>query len=149
MIDGEEPLGIMPREEALRRAREKGLDLVEISPNAVPPVVKIIDYGKFLYRLHKQEQKNKGHRTETKGVRLTIRTGEHDLEVKVRQAEKFLKDRDRVKVMLMFKGREITHFDLGLGKMKRFAEMLKDVSEVDQEPKKQGRTLIMILKPKG
>ena len=82
-------------------------------------------------------------------MRLTIGTGEHDLQVKARQAEKFLTRRDRVKVVLMFKGREVSHFKLGLEKIKHFADILKDVSEVDEEPKKQGRMLTMILKPKS
>lgn len=135
--------------EALALAKQRGLDLVEISPKADPPVAKIVDFGKMLYRERKLQQKQVAHRTETKGVRISMRTGEHDLQVKVRQAEKFLKRNDRVKVTLFFRGREMTHFELGLEKIRHFAELLKGVADIDQEPKKQGRSMIMILKPKG
>ena len=148
MIDGEEKVGIVPTEEAIRRAQEKGLDLIEVAPLANPPVCKIMDYGNYLYSLKKKTKKaKKVKKIETKTIRLSIRTDKHDLEIKANQARKFLADRNLLKVVLIFKGREITHVDLAMQKMNEFLKLVEDVSIVEQEPKKQGMQMVMMLNP--
>ncbi|MDD4351658.1 MAG: translation initiation factor IF-3 [Candidatus Gracilibacteria bacterium] len=150
LIEGEdEMIGVVSREEALQRAKAAELDLVEISPNAEPPVCKIMDFGKYLYRLNKTDRKHKAKqkKTETKEVRIGFSTGEHDLEVKAKRAIKFLRGRDRVKITLQFKGREISHFDLGKEKLQSFVDRLAEHGKLDEEIKKQGRNLIVIIKP--
>lgn len=139
----------MATEKALDSAKSKDLDLVEVSPNANPPVCKIMDYGKYQYKQKKIEQKHKKmqKQTEVKGVRVGFRTDTHDLEVKRKQAEKFLKARNMVKVSLIFKGRELAHVDLAIKKLKKFAETLEDVAQIEEGPKRQGYNLIMILTP--
>ncbi len=149
LIDGEKQLGVMPTEEALKIAEEKELDLVEVAPLAKPPVCKIMDYGNYLYGLKKKKKgQTKVKKTETKTIRLSIRTDTHDLEVKARKARKFLEERNLVKVALIFRGREMSHMDLGVEKMHVFQELLEDICIIEQEPKKQGYQMIMILNPK-
>ena len=140
---------MVPTEEALKRAEEKELDLVEVSPLAHPPVCKIMDYGNYLYSLKKKEkkQKKKVKKTETKTIRLSIRTDKHDLEIKAEQARKFLEDRNLIKVVLIFRGREITHQDLAIEKMNEFYKMIEDICTIEQEPKRQGFQMIMMLNP--
>ena len=140
----------MGTDKARSMAKAAGLDLVEVSPNANPPVCKIMDYGKHLYKKKKADQAHRKaqKQTEVKGVRITLRISDHDLMTKVRQAEKFLGQKNLVKISLMFKGRELAHVDLGFEKMKKMQEILQDISDVDLEPKRQGNTLIMILPPK-
>ncbi len=149
-MDGEEKVGLVPTEEAIKRAREKGLDLVEVSPMTDPPVCKVMDYKNYLYSEKKKEKKQKRaqKKIETKTIRLSIRTDVHDLEVKARQARKFLEGRNIVKVVVLFKGREMAHADLGFGKLKIFHEMLQDVAVIEQEAKRLGYQMTMILNPK-
>lgn len=130
-------------------AKEEGLDLVEVSPTVHPPVCKIMDYGKYLYRQKKLDQKHKAMQKsrEVKGIRLSLRTDIHDLEVKLNKTREFLGEGNSVKFALIFRGREVTHYDLGLAKMLFLRDSLKEEAKVDQEPKKQGHTLIMILSP--
>ena len=129
--------------------KEKELDLVEVAPLAKPPVCKLMDFGTYLYNLKKKEKKAKKSvkKTETKTIRLSIRTESHDLEVKAKKARKFLEGRNLVKVALIFRGRELSHQDLGIEKMKTFAKMIEEVGEVEENPKRQGYQMIMILKP--
>lgn len=136
-------------EKARTHARECGLDLVEVSPTVHPPVCRIMDYGKYLYRQRKQEQKHKARQKsrEMKGIRLSLRTGEHDIEVKLNRCRRFLEEGHSLKFTLIFRGREATHYELGLEKMRTIKEALKELTKVDQEPKKQGYNLIMILSP--
>jgi translation initiation factor IF-3 len=126
------------------------MDLVEVAPNANPPVCKIMDFGKFLYRQKKQEHKQKKSQKqgEVKGIRLSVRTGTHDLEVKANKAKEFLADRNVVKVALIMRGRELSHMELARDKMKTFMEMLADAGKVEEMPKKQGHNLIMVIAPK-
>lgn len=140
----------MGTDKARKLAQESGLDLVEVSPNAHPPVCRIMDYGKHLYKQKKIEQTHKKmqKQTEVKGIRVSLRTGDHDLRTKVRQAEKFLKDRNLVKVSLVFRGREVTHSDLGQQKLEQIIEMLDNIAEVDTPIKRQGNNLMMILSPR-
>ena len=139
----------MAIEKALALAKEKNLDLAEVAPNATPPVCKIIDYGKYQYHQKKVETKHRKmqKKTEVKGVRMGFKTGEHDMQVKARQAMKFLKAGNAVKVSLIFRGREAAYKHLAIEKMEKFAEGLAEVGKIDTPPKKQGNTLLMILTP--
>lgn len=144
----EQQIGITAIEKALEMAREQELDLVEVAPTANPPVCKIMDFGKFLYHQNKIDKKQKRQKqTEVKGIRLSLRTDIHDLETKAKQARGFLQDRNLIKVALVLRGREFAHMNLAREKMLQFAEMLKDISSIEQFPKKTGNTLIMMLNP--
>ncbi|MBP7819331.1 translation initiation factor IF-3 [Candidatus Gracilibacteria bacterium] len=150
MIDQDEnQVGIMGLSKALEMARAIDADLVEVAPNLSPPVCKIMDYGKHLYRQKKQEQKQKAmqKQTEVKGLRLSLRTSDHDLEIKANQARRFFKDRNLVKVSLVFRGRENAHQELGFKRMEDLIKILGEDAEVDQPPKRQGNNLMMILAP--
>lgn len=130
-------------------AEEKGLDLVEVSPLSRPPVCKIMDFGTYLYSQKKKEKKQKKSQkqTETKTIRLSIRTESHDLEVKAKKARQFLENRSIVKVVVLFRGREMAHGDLGEKQLRQFAQMLEDVAVIEQQPKRQGYQMTMILNP--
>jgi len=146
--DGE-LVGVMGLSEALVKAREADADLVEISPQAKPPVCKIVDYGKMLYALSKKDQQakkaNKPH--EMKGIRITFRIGPADLERQGDHAKEFLKDGHPVKVQLVMRGREKAHKGLALEKMKQFLDGFADVATVDQVPRTAGHQIVAILKP--
>lgn len=131
-------------------ARASELDLVEVAPNAKPPVCKIMDFGKFLYRQKKQEQKHKKgqKQREVKGIRLSMRTDTHDLEIKAAKAKEFLADKNMVKVTMMMRGRELAHIDLARSKMTKFVEMLADAGKLEEPAKRQGNSLMMMFIPK-
>jgi translation initiation factor IF-3 len=139
----------MKTEKARERAEKKGLDLVEVSPASNPPVCKIMDYGNYLYDIKKKKkaQKKAQKKTDTKTIRLSIRTESHDLETKAKQARKFAEKGHPLKIVVIFKGREITHKDLGVEKMHEFQKLLEDITTIEQEPKKQGYQMIMTLNP--
>lgn len=145
------PLGVVLIERAKEMAREQDADLVEVAPGANPPVCKIMDYGKYMYRQQKMERKHKAQQkqTEVKGIRISLRTGTHDLEVKAKQARKFLAERNMVKVVLMFRGREAAHLNLGRDKLDQLYDMLRDVAKIEEVPKRQGNQLLMMLAPGG
>lgn len=132
---------------ALELAKESGVDLVEVSPTASPPVCRLMDYGKFLYRQKKLDQKHrsKQRKNEVKGIRLSLRTGEHDLDVKIKRARGFLEQGNSVKVTLIFRGREVTQYDLAKEQLLKVKDALSDIAKCDQEPKKQGYNFFMIL----
>ncbi|MGD8463867.1 MAG: translation initiation factor IF-3 [Anaerolineae bacterium] len=146
--DGKQ-LGILPRREALRLAEERSLDLVEVAPNAEPPVAKLMDFGKYQYEKAKREREARKARKEieVKEIRLRPKTGEHDVGFKMRQARDFLESGAKVKVRIRFRGREITHLDVARRQLDRFANELADVSVVEQRPGFEGRTMLMILAP--
>lgn len=146
-----QPLGILPRREALRIAQERELDLVEIAPQANPPVCKIIDYGKFVYEQQKREKLQKKAQTQTtlKEVRFKAGTDTHDFDFKTRHAREFLEDGHKVKATVMFKGREILHKELGEVLLQRFIDALADVSKVDQPMRMEGRFLGVMLAPES
>lgn len=148
-IDGEQ-LGVVSLSEALKQAEEEGFDLVEISPNTNPPVCKIIDWGKFKYEQQKQSrtQKKKQKNIEVKGIRLSSKIGEHDLQTKAKHARKFLESGNKVKVRLIFKGREIVHKDLGADVLRRFSTELGEIADISQDIAFTGREVNMILSPK-
>lgn len=146
-----EMIGIMSRDEALRLAEEKKLDLVNISPNAKPPVCKILDYGKYRYEMQKREKeaKKKQKVTEVKEIRVSTFIEKHDLQVKANNAAKFLKNGDKVKVSLRFKGREKGYANIGEEVMNTFAEAISEVGVIEKKPMLEGRSMIMILAPKN
>ncbi len=145
-----EQLGIFSVKEALRIAQEKDIDLVEISPNAQPPVCRVMDYGKYRYEQSKRdkETRKKQKIISVKEVKIRPNIEDHDLNVKTKNAIKFLSEGDKVKVTLMFRGREMAHAELGKQLMKRVAEMTQEVANVERHPKVEGRNMIMILTPK-
>jgi translation initiation factor IF-3 len=142
-------LGIMPTAEALQMALEKGFDLVEVSPEAAPPVCKIMSYSKYKYEEHKKIQKTKkqSQHGRLKELRLRPKTEDHDIMVKVNQAKDFLKKGNRVLFNLFFKGREITHKEIGFKLLDRIKDELKDVAKIDKHVSKEGHRLTMILAP--
>lgn len=143
-------LGILPTQEAIELANERGLDLVEVAPNADPPVCRIMDYGKYKYKTSKkvQETRKKGRTVQLKEIKVRPNTDEHDLETKTRNMKKFLIKKDRVKITLMFKGREITYKDAGIALLNRMADEVKDEGSVEQEAKLEGRNMTMLIVPK-
>ncbi len=144
-----EQVGVVATHEALQMARDRGLDLMEVSPNAQPPVCKICDYGKFKYEKKKKEHQAKKKQTviKVKEVQLRPQTEEHDLEYKFKNVRQFLEDGDKAKITIMFRGREITYVDQGFKMMKQLQEMVKDIAIVEATPKLEGKKLIMILAP--
>lgn len=144
--DGEQ-LGIMTPEEAREIAGEQGLDLVEVSPRAVPPVCRIMDYGKFRYKESKKASAHKSARVEIKTLTLRPKTDEHDLETKINQARAFLKKGDRVKFVMRLRGREHAHKDLWYAKMNQIIEALKDISVCTQSPKDEMKTISAMVEP--
>ena len=138
----------MPLRDALEAAQSRDLDLVEVAPNADPPVCRLMDYGKFLYEQAKKEKKSrKAQKTEVKEIRLRPKTGQHDVAFKVRDARRFLDSGLKVKVRVRFRGREITYPEIGREMLKRIAQELEDVSSIEQSPRMEGRSMLMILSP--
>lgn len=140
---------MVPREQALDMARDAGLDLVEVAPNERPPVCKIMDYGKFRYEQTRKAHKSKSHQQKTKEIRVRPKTGDHDIEVKVNQARKFLEHHDKVLVYVMFRGREMQHIEEGKRIIDSILEQLADVSKVEKTPSMEGRRMTAMLAPKA
>ncbi|MDP5172063.1 MAG: translation initiation factor IF-3 [Bacteroidia bacterium] len=149
-IAGEAANEVMSAKEANVLAHEQGMDLVEITAQATPPVVKVIDYSKFAYDLKKQkkEQKAKQHQTTLKEIRFGPNTDDHDFNFKLKHAEKFLQEGNKLKTFVQFRGRNIIYKDRGLDLMDRLAEELEEVGKVEMQPKMEGRRMIMIMSPK-
>jgi translation initiation factor IF-3 len=143
-------IGVLPTREALWRAREVGLDLVEISPNADPPVCKILDFGKYKYEQQKKknEAKKRQKIVEIKEIKIRPNIDDHDYDVKMRQAKSFIGDGDKVKVTLRFRGRELAHVDLGMKVLERVKGELEDIAKVEQMPRMENRQMIMVLAPR-
>ena len=141
----------METPDALRMAREEGLDLVEISPKAVPPVCKIMDYGRFKYEMAKKEREERAKRTviEVKEMKFRPKTDEHDFDFKVKHIREFLQDGNKAKLVIQFRGREIVHPEVGQQVLKRVVEALNDVAQVEQAPMMEGRRMLMIIGPKS
>lgn len=142
-------LGIMKTRDAIRLAEERELDLVEVAPKAEPPVCKIIDFGKFTYELQKKDkqQKRNQQQQQMKEIRFKWRTDTHDFNFKARHARTFLEEGNKVKASVMFRGREITHQEIGKELLERFIAELQDIAKVDVMPKMEGRNLSVILSP--
>jgi len=150
LIDEEgQQVGVMAPRDALKLARERGLDLVEISPTAQPPVCKIMDYGKYLYELNKKLHEQRKHQkgTRLKEVKLRPRTDEHDYEFKKNHVIRFLEEGDKVRLVMMFRGREVEHANLGRRKIDRLLNEVAHVGSVEVRPAMEGRMLVTILTP--
>jgi translation initiation factor IF-3 len=148
--DGE-MLGIMTADEGRAIARDRGLDLVEVAPNSRPPVCRVMDYGKFKYEQSKKDRKarSRQHGQQLKEVKFRPKIERHDLEVKVRNARKFLSENHKVKVTMNFRGREVTHAEIGRAILDRVAEELSDVGTVETPPRMEGRHMLMLMAPKS
>src|SRR5512140_3896903 len=144
-----EQLGVLPIDQALARAQELGMDLVEVSPTAKPPVCKIMDYGKFKYLEKKKqnEAKKKQVVVQLKEVKLRPRTEEHDYDVKIRKVREFLGESNKARITVMFRGREMSHKELGQKVLQRIIEELRDVAVIESAPRMEGRQMFMILAP--
>ncbi len=150
VIDAEgNQLGVMATKDALASAEGQGLDLVEIAATATPPVCRIMDYGKYKYQLSKKAKDAKKKQTviQVKEMKLRGKTEEHDFQFKVRNIRRFLGEGDKVKVSIIFKGREITHTELGMSMLKRVAEEIKDIASIEAPPKLEGRNMSMLVAP--
>jgi translation initiation factor IF-3 len=147
--DGE-MLGVLDTDEARAIARERGLDLVEVAAASRPPVCRIMDFGKFKYEQNKKDRKarSRSHQQQLKEVKFRPKIEKHDLEVKVRNARKFLEQHNKVKVTMNFRGREVTHAGIGRDILMRVAEQLADVANVETPPRMEGRHMLMLLAPK-
>ncbi len=146
-----EQLGILPIEEALALARDRDLDLVEVAPNERPPVCRIMDFGKYKYQQAKrsQEAKKRQRVIQTKEIKMRPKTEEHDYQFKMRHARRFLEEGHKVKVSLLFRGREMDHVDLGQRMLDRIIVDCKDISAIEQQPRLEGQTLSLVLTPKS
>lgn len=144
-------LGIYPTREALRMAQDRGLDLVEVAPNARPPVCRILAYGKYMYERSRREREARKaqKQSEVKEIRLRPKIAEHDVMVKVKRARQFLADGAKVRVRVRFRGREITHKEIAKELLDRIAEQMSDVAIIEQRPAMEGYTMLMILAPAG
>jgi translation initiation factor IF-3 len=150
VIAEEEQLGVMPTHEALRLAEEKGLDLVEISPRAFPPVCRIMDYGKYKYEeaKKKQQARKRASTVETKEIKFRPKTEEHDMAFKVKHVRRFLEGGNKVRLAVVFRGREITHPQTGMNVLNRVVDMCSDIATVESTPNMEGRRMIMLIAPK-
>ncbi|GAB4227236.1 MAG: translation initiation factor IF-3 [Methyloligellaceae bacterium] len=151
LIDEEgKNLGVVSREEALERADEAGLDLVEISPNADPPICKILDLGKYKYQAQKKaaEARKKQKTFDVKEIKMRPNIDTHDYDVKMRSMRKFFEHGDKVKVTLRFRGREMAHTELGAQLMNRVKEEINEIAKVESEPRLEGRQMVMVLSPR-
>ena len=147
--DGE-MVGVVPINEAIRHAEEAGLDLVEVSPNAEPPVCKILDYGKFKYEAQKKrnEARKRQKIIDVKEIKLRPNIDDNDYNVKMRSARRFIEEGDKVKVTMRFRGRELAHQEIGMNVLHRVRDELQLLSKVEQMPKMEGRQMVMVLSPK-
>src|SRR5688572_27811234 len=150
VIADEEQLGVMPTHEALRLAEEKGLDLVEISPRAFPPVCRIMDYGKYKYEeaKKKQQARKRASTVETKEIKFRPKTEGHDMDFKVKHVRRFLEAGNKVRLAVVFRGREITHPQTGMNVLNRVVERCSDIATVEATPNMEGRRMIMVIAPK-
>lgn len=145
-IEGKQ-IGILSKQEALASAREQGLDLVEIAPLAKPPVAKIIDFKKFLYQEEKKkrEEKRKAKVSETKEIRLGPFMSENDLAVSIKRCREFLEEGNKIRLVVKFKGRQVTHPEFGFNTIKKLTDQLSDISKIDREPHLEGKQMIALL----
>lgn len=148
--DGKQ-VGILPLKEAMKIAEEQGLDLVAVSPNSNPPVCRIMNYGKYKYQQNKRLQEARKHQTviQVKEVKIRPRTEDHDFQFKLRHVKRFLGEGNKVKISMLFRGREIAHPEFGKDLLNRFIEEVKDLAVVEQAPRLEGRNMVMILSTKS
>jgi len=143
-----EALGVVPTSEAMEKARQANLDLVEVAAQERPPVCKLMDYGKHRYSQSHKQKKTKVHQQKLKEIRVRPKIGEHDIDTKINQARKFLEHKDRVQVYVLFRGRELQHIDEGKRVLTTVLEKLADVSKVERPPLMEGKRLVVMLAPK-
>jgi len=143
-----EVLGVLETIDALQRAKEVGLDLVEVAPQEKPPVCRIMDYGKFKYQQKKRQHKGHTHHSKNKELRVRPKIGDHDLMTKVNRAKEFLADKDKVIFSVIFRGRENAHVDEGYKLVQRLTKELEEVAKLEQQPSMQGRRIVVIFAPK-
>jgi translation initiation factor IF-3 len=151
LIDDEgNQLGIVPTRQAMEIARERGLDLVEVAPNAIPPVCRLMDYGKYRYEQSRRDREARKNQktTDLKEVRIKPKIDEHDLQTKSRQALRFLEEGDKVKLTVMFRGREMAHPEIGRDLLRQLAEQVGTMAIIEQDPRLEGRNMTMLLSPK-
>ncbi len=143
-------MGLFATEGAIKIAREENLDLVEVDPNAKPPVCKVMDYGKYKYLLQKKQHESRKHQVviQVKEIKMRPNIDEHDIEFKTRHIRRFLEDKNKAKVTLQFRGREMQHIDRGRDVLNRIIKATEDIGQVEAPPKMEGKTLSMILMPK-
>jgi translation initiation factor IF-3 len=146
--DGGEQLGVLERDVALKMASEAGMDLVEVAGDVRPPVCRMMDFGKFKYRLAKKSHKSKSHEVKIKEIRIRPKTEAHDRDTKIRRAKEFLEDGDKVMVNMMFRGREMAHLDFATQNMQAFVDQLGEVGTVERGPHREGRRMMLLLTPK-
>ena len=143
-----EQLGVLETIDALQRARELGLDLVEVAPQEKPPVCRIMDFGKFKYQQKKRQHKGHTHHSKNKELRVRPKIGDHDLMTKVNRAKEFLAEKDKVIFSVIFRGRENAHTDEGFKLVQRLSKELEEVAKLEQQPQMQGRRIVVIFAPK-
>jgi translation initiation factor IF-3 len=143
-----EQLGVIPTEEALAIAKEAGLDLVEVAPGEKPPVCRIMDYGKYKYQKKKKFSKGSTHQTKTKEIRLRPKTGQHDIDFKVKQARSFLEHKDKVQISVVFRGREIAHVEEGRRVMEGVLHDLEEICKIEIPPSQHGRRIVCTVAPR-
>jgi translation initiation factor IF-3 len=150
VIAEEEQLGVLPTHEALRLAEERGLDLVEISPRAFPPVCRIMDYGKYKYEeaKKKQQARKRASTVETKEIKFRPKTEEHDMAFKVKHVRRFLEEGNKVRLAVVFRGREITHPQTGMAVLNKVVDLCNDIATVEATPNMEGRRMIMVIAPR-
>ncbi len=146
-----EQLGILPTPDALKKAQDQGYDLVEVAPTSEPPVCRVMDYGKYKYEQSKKEHQSRRHQksTQVKEIKLRPRTNKHDLDIKIRQIKSFLADGNKTKVTVTFRGREMANQQLGRAMMTSVIEQLAGCGNIEHTPRMEGRSLIMVVAPKG
>ena len=144
-------VGILPTHEAMRLAEEQGLDLVEISPRAVPPVCRIMDFGKFKYQESKKEKASRKHQSTVviKEIKLRPKTDTHDFDFKVKHIRRFLSEGNKVRLVIVFRGREIVHPETGQSMLDDVSKAVGDVAQIDQKPSMEGRRMVMVLAPRS
>jgi len=142
-----EQIGVIPTRQAIQMAKDAGMDLVVVSPQAQPPVAKIIDYGKYKYQMEKRDKESKRKVQDVKGIKITPRITDHDMEHLAKNAIKFLGEGDKVRVVCQFKQRELAHPVIGLQRQQKFAEMVGAVGVIEKPPSLEGRQMVMILLP--
>lgn len=150
VLDSGEQKGIMPTHEARALAEEMGLDLVEISPRARPPVCRIMDYGRFKYEQAKKQQQSRKHATsmEVKEVKFRPKTEKHDMDFKTKHVRRFLEEGNKVRLVITFRGREIVHPETGVAVLDKVVESVADLAQVEQRPNMEGRRMLMVIGPK-
>ncbi|MER3415044.1 MAG: translation initiation factor IF-3 [Gemmataceae bacterium] len=146
---GGEQLGIVPVSVAMQKAREAGLDLVEVAPHERPPVCRIMDYGKYRYELSRKQAKTRQHTQKLKEIRVRPKTGEHDLATKLNQARRFLEHKDKVLISVIFRGREVQHLEEGRRVLDHFLQQLEPLARIERPPTMEGKRMIALLAPKS